>query len=84
MPKATKKRKVENDRDEGSGNVFADLELKDSDELFARAKLGFRVYQLLQAKNLKQRDAASQAVAARMQPVLRAKLRAKQQPLLSS
>jgi hypothetical protein len=27
----------------GSGNVFADLGLEDSDELFARAKIGFHV-----------------------------------------
>jgi hypothetical protein len=26
---------------EGSGNVFADLGLKDSEELYARAKIGF-------------------------------------------
>jgi predicted XRE-type DNA-binding protein len=45
--------------EEGSGNVFADLGLEDADELFTRSKLGFHVYQLLKAKNLKQRDIAS-------------------------
>lgn len=44
--------------EEGSGNVFADLGLKDSDELFARARLGFCVYQILQVKKLKQREIA--------------------------
>jgi len=45
--------------EEGSGNVFADLGLKDADELFARSKLGLRVHQLLTARGLKQRDAAA-------------------------
>ena len=40
----------------GSGNVFADLGLEDADELFARAKIGFHVYQLLQDRKLKQRE----------------------------
>jgi predicted XRE-type DNA-binding protein len=44
--------------EESSGNVFADLGLKDSDELYARAKLGFHVYQLLNDKQLKQREIA--------------------------
>ena len=38
--------------EEGSGNVFADLDLDDSDELFARAKIGFHVYQVLKKKAL--------------------------------
>ena|SRR5262245_54697263 len=45
--------------EEGSGNVFADLGLKDSDELFARAKIGFHVYQILKSKKLPQREIAS-------------------------
>jgi len=45
--------------EEGSGNIFADLGLEDADELFARAKLGFHVHQLLKARKLKQREAAS-------------------------
>ena len=44
--------------EEGSGNVFADLGLEDSDELFTRAQLGFHVHKILQAKKLKQRDIA--------------------------
>lgn len=42
----------------GSGNVFADLGLPDADGLLARAKLGFHVYQLLKARDLKQREMA--------------------------
>lgn len=42
----------------GSGNVFADLELDDADELFARAQLGFQVWKILKAKELKQREIA--------------------------
>ena len=45
--------------EEGSGNVFADLGLEDSDELFARAKIGFHVYQLLKRRNLPQREIAA-------------------------
>ena len=45
--------------EKGSGNVFADLGLEESDELFARAKIGFHVYQILQAKKLPQREVAA-------------------------
>ena len=45
--------------EEGSGNIFADLDLDDSDELFARAKIGFHVYQVLKKKNLAQREIAT-------------------------
>ena len=45
--------------EEGSGNVFADLGLKDADELFARAQLGFHVHKILKDKGLKQREIAS-------------------------
>ena len=45
--------------EEGSCNVFADLRLKDADELFARAKLGFHVYNLLNAQKLKQKEIVS-------------------------
>lgn len=44
--------------EEGAGNVFADLGLKDSDELFARAQIGFCVYKIVQSKKLKQREIA--------------------------
>src|SRR6266481_472283 len=59
MRKMTNDKRAEIDCEEGSGSVFADLRLKDADELFARAKLGFHVHQLLRAKKLKQREAAS-------------------------
>jgi predicted XRE-type DNA-binding protein len=45
--------------EEGSGNVFADLGLEDSDELFARAKIGFHVYKILKDKKLAQREIAA-------------------------
>src|SRR3954454_1099588 len=50
---------VETEFEEGSGDVFADLGLEDADKLFARAKIGFHVYQLLKAKGLPQREIAS-------------------------
>lgn len=43
----------------GSGNVYADLGLEDSDELFARARIGFHVYQILIAGGLPQREIAT-------------------------
>src|SRR5437879_5269974 len=45
--------------EEGSGNVFADLGLKDADELFARAKIGLHVQKILKDKKLAQREIAS-------------------------
>ncbi|MGH9639535.1 MAG: helix-turn-helix domain-containing protein [Bryobacteraceae bacterium] len=45
--------------EEGSGNVFADLGLKDADELFARAQIGFQVYKIVKARKLKQREIAA-------------------------
>ena len=50
---------VETEFEEGSGNVFADLGLDNSDELFARAKIGFHVYQILKRKKLAQREIAA-------------------------
>jgi predicted XRE-type DNA-binding protein len=50
---------TETEFEEASGNVFADLGLDDSDELFARAKIGFHVYQILKAKKLAQREIAA-------------------------
>ena len=47
-----KKFKVE----ECSRNVSADFGLKDSDELFARAQIGFCVHKIVSEKNLKQRE----------------------------
>ena len=46
------------DFEESSGNVFADLALPNADELYARAQIGFHVYQILKAKKLKQREIA--------------------------
>ena len=51
------KKKIE--FEEGSGNVFADLGLKESDELFMRAQVGFCVYKIVTAKKLKQREIAA-------------------------
>jgi predicted XRE-type DNA-binding protein len=48
------RKKIESE--EGSGNVFADLGLKDSDELFARAQIGFCVYKILKGKKLQQTE----------------------------
>jgi predicted XRE-type DNA-binding protein len=45
--------------EEGSGNVFADLGLADAEELFLRAQIGFYVFKILEAKNLKQRQIAA-------------------------
>lgn len=42
----------------GSGNVFADLGLKDSDQLMARSQIGFHVFKILQEQQLKQREIA--------------------------
>lgn len=42
--------------EEGSGNVFADLGLKDSDELFLRSQIGFCVLKILKERKLKQRE----------------------------
>ena len=44
--------------EEGSGNIFADLGLKDSDELLARSKIGVLVFKLLTDRKLKQREIA--------------------------
>ena len=44
------------DYEEGSGNVFADLGLKNAEELFARAKIGLEVLKILQKRDLLQRE----------------------------
>ena len=51
-------RKKEPEYEIGSGNVFADLELDDPDELLTRAQLGHTVRMILKAKKLKQREIA--------------------------
>jgi len=45
--------------EEGSGNVFADLGMGDADELFARSRLGYCVYKILEEQKLKQREIAA-------------------------
>lgn len=42
----------------GSGTIFADIGLKDADELLVRAQIGIEVLKILQACNLKQREIA--------------------------
>jgi predicted XRE-type DNA-binding protein len=42
--------------EESSGNIFADLDLEDADELFTRGKIGIEVLRLLKGRNLKQRE----------------------------
>ena len=42
----------------GGGNVFADLGLDNTDETFARSQLGFQVWKILKARNLKEREIA--------------------------
>lgn len=44
--------------EEGSGNVFADLELEAADDLFMRAQIGFYVFKILEFRKLKQREIA--------------------------
>jgi len=55
---STKRRKPI-DFEEGSGNVFADLGLKDADQLLARSQIGFHVYRILVEQKLKQREIAA-------------------------
>jgi predicted XRE-type DNA-binding protein len=43
----------------GPGNVFADLGLKDTDQIMARSQIGFHVFKILEQKRLKQREIAS-------------------------
>ena len=42
-----------------SGNIFADLGLEDSAELYARAQIGGHVFEILKDKKLKQRKIAA-------------------------
>ena len=44
--------------EEGSGNVFADLGLRDADQLLARAQIGYHVFKILKDGKLKQRQIA--------------------------
>jgi predicted XRE-type DNA-binding protein len=44
--------------EEGSGNVYVDLGLKDADQLLVRSQIGFHVFKILEHKKLKQREIA--------------------------
>lgn len=44
--------------EEGSGNIFADLGLEDSSELYTRAQIGIYVFRILTNRKLKQRQIA--------------------------
>ncbi|WP_404790578.1 helix-turn-helix domain-containing protein [Altericista sp. CCNU0014] len=44
---------------ESSGNVFADMNLEDADELLTRTQLGYSVRQILKERGLKQQDIAT-------------------------
>ena len=44
--------------EKGSGNVFADLGLNDSDQLMARGQIGFYVFKILEDRKMKQREMA--------------------------
>lgn len=52
----TKRKRIE--FEEGSGNVFADLGLKDADQLLARAQIGYHIFKILKDGKLKQREIA--------------------------
>jgi predicted XRE-type DNA-binding protein len=55
----TRKDRKQIEFEESSGNIFADLGLKDSDELFARSQIGVFVFKILKARKLKQREIAA-------------------------
>lgn len=55
----TTKRRKSIEFEEGSGNVFADLGLKEADQLLARSQIGFHVFKILEDKKLKQREIAA-------------------------
>ena len=44
--------------EKSSGNVFEDLGLPDVEELFLRATLGFKVFQIIEDRKLTQAEAA--------------------------
>ena len=44
--------------EESSGNVFADLNLPDAEELFLKATLGYEVFQIIEERKLTQAEAA--------------------------
>jgi predicted XRE-type DNA-binding protein len=44
--------------EKSSGNVFADLDLPDAEELLLKAKLGFAVFEIIEERKLTQAEAA--------------------------
>lgn len=44
--------------EEGSNNVFADLGMRNAEELLVRAQIGFHVATLIKDRELKQKEAA--------------------------
>lgn len=54
--KTKKRRSIKFEK--SSGNVFADLGLKESDQLLARAQIGFHVFKILESMALRQREIA--------------------------
>ncbi len=49
---------TETDFEESSGNLFADMDLPESEELLTRAQLGHSVRVILERRGLKQREIA--------------------------
>ena len=45
--------------EESSGNVFADLDLPDADELYAKAQIVYRICEILEERKLTQAKAAA-------------------------
>ncbi len=54
----TRKRRTSTRVEVGSGNVFADLGLKNSDQFIARSQIGFHVFKILEEKKLRRREIA--------------------------
>jgi predicted XRE-type DNA-binding protein len=44
--------------EEGSGNVFADLGLREADQFLVRSQIGFHVFKIVEDRKLKQREIA--------------------------
>ena len=50
--------KINIEFEEGSGNIFADLNIEDAEELLSRAQIGFHVFKLIENRKLKQIETA--------------------------
>jgi predicted XRE-type DNA-binding protein len=80
MKEATKKvtaHEEEIEITEGSGNVFADLELPDPEERMVKAQLTLQIKRIIQAKGWNQTEAAAHAGVdqAKVSALLRGKLK---------